>query len=265
VAGTWTSAVGYWVIPAVAKPAEPQGTEGGWNSSSWVGIDGTFGSDDVLQAGIEQKVDANGNPSYVAWYEWYAPPQPNSPAYVWQTNIPNFSVSPGQTVYCSVQYVSNKTAGYVVFGNEATGQHFAITLAPPPNATFSGNTAEWIMEAPDGGIPTASLPAFTPVTFTSAVCCGPNNTSGNPAAADGNVFNIVGFGTALTSVTTGQSTVTIDYAGPEYWIDNDLTGFTGGVPAAPGSALDGYWGTDNSQHVNYISTDGHIHELYIHP
>ena len=30
----------------------------------------------------------------------------------------------------------------------------------PANATFSGNTTEWIMEAPDGGIPTASLPAF---------------------------------------------------------------------------------------------------------
>jgi hypothetical protein len=24
-------------------------------------------------------------------------------------------------------------------------------------------------------------------------------------------------------------------------------------------------GNDNSQHVNYIGTDNHIHELYIHP
>jgi hypothetical protein len=38
-----------------------------------------------------------------------------------------------------------------------------------------------------------------------------------------------------------------------------------GVAAAPGSALDGYWGSDNSQHVNFIGTDGHVHELYIHP
>jgi hypothetical protein len=30
-------------------------------------------------------------------------------------------------------------------------------------------------------------------------------------------------------------------------------------------ALDGYWGADNSQHVNFVSGDGHIHELYIHP
>ncbi|PYI64606.1 hypothetical protein CVV68_21425, partial [Arthrobacter livingstonensis] len=49
------------------------------------------------------------------------------------------------------------------------------------------------------------------------------------------------------------------------WVDNDLTNFSSGVPAVPGSALDGYWGSDSSQHVNYFSADGHVHELYIHP
>ena len=49
------------------------------------------------------------------------------------------------------------------------------------------------------------------------------------------------------------------------WVDNDLTAFAKGALPAPGSALDGYWGSDNSQHVNFISTDGHVHELYIHP
>jgi hypothetical protein len=49
------------------------------------------------------------------------------------------------------------------------------------------------------------------------------------------------------------------------WIDNDLVARTGGPPAAWGSGLDGYWGSDNSQHVNYIDGVGHVHELYIHP
>ena len=49
------------------------------------------------------------------------------------------------------------------------------------------------------------------------------------------------------------------------WVDNDLTAFANGALPAPGSALDGYWGSDNSQHVNFISSDGHVHELYIHP
>ena len=49
------------------------------------------------------------------------------------------------------------------------------------------------------------------------------------------------------------------------WVDNDLTAFAGGTPAESGSELDGYWGSDNSQHVNFMSVDGHVHELYIHP
>ncbi len=49
------------------------------------------------------------------------------------------------------------------------------------------------------------------------------------------------------------------------WVDNDLTQGTGGTPAATGTALDGYWGTDNSQHVNFVDGNGHVHELYIHP
>ncbi|WP_170133294.1 G1 family glutamic endopeptidase, partial [Arthrobacter livingstonensis] len=241
VAGTWTGAIGYWHIPTVIAPAEPQGSEGGWNSSSWVGLDGTYGSNDVLQAGVQQRVDSGDNASYVAWYEWFAPQQPTSPGYIFQTNIPNFSVSPGDTVYCSVQYGAG--SAQVSFGNEANGEHFSITLAPPPGATFNGNCAEWIMEAPDGGETTASLPSFTPVAFTSAVCCGPNKSSSNPL--NGDTWNIVAFGTTLTSVALATDAVTISYAGPTFWVDDDLTNFSSGVPAVGGSALDGYWGSDS--------------------
>lgn len=31
------------------------------------------------------------------------------------------------------------------------------------------------------------------------------------------------------------------------------------------SALHGYWGSDNSQHDNFVGVDGHVHELYIAP
>jgi Peptidase A4 family len=213
--GSWTSALGYWVIPTVSKPTEPQGTEGGWNSASWVGIDGwndpSVSSNDVLQAGIEQRVDANGNASYVAWYEWFAPPQSNSPGYIWQTNITNFPVSPGQTVYCSVQYVNGKS-GYISFGDEATGLHFSITLAPPPGANFKGNTIEWIMESPDGGEPTSALPKFTPVKFTSAIGCGPNNAVGNPQSADTVNVDTTG-GKIITSVALASFAVTVDFTG----------------------------------------------------
>ena len=49
------------------------------------------------------------------------------------------------------------------------------------------------------------------------------------------------------------------------WVDNDLTVLAGGVAPAVGSALDGYWGSDGSQHVNFVGADNHVHELYIAP
>ena len=209
--GQWATALGFWHIPTVSKPPEPQGTEGGWNSSSWVGIDG-FGSNDVLQAGIQQRVTAGGQTQYVAWYEWFAPPQANSPGYVWQTNITNFPVSAGQQVYCSVQYINNKTAGYLYFANETTGQHFFITLAPPPGANFNGDSMEWIMEAPDGGEPVASLPKFTPVQFTTALGCNANGSVvGNPQTGD--YINLVYNNKTLTAVALANDAVTVTFKG----------------------------------------------------
>jgi hypothetical protein len=49
------------------------------------------------------------------------------------------------------------------------------------------------------------------------------------------------------------------------WMDNDLTKLAAAVPPQMGTPLDGYWGSDNSQHVNFIGTDGDVHELYIAP
>jgi hypothetical protein len=210
--GTWTTCLGSWVIPTVSVPPEPQGQEGGWNSSSWVGIDGMFTSNDVLQAGIEQRVNAGGIPSYTAWYEWYTPYVPGSPQYIYEVQIPNFSVQPGQMVYCCVQYVGT-TAGSISFANDTTGEHFSITLAPPPGATFNGSSCEWIMEAPDGGEPTSSLPRFTPVVFTGAIACAPGDTAAmTPGNAD--IMNITtASGQQLTNVTVNGETATITFTG----------------------------------------------------
>ena len=218
-----------WVVPTVSQPLVQQGTKGGWKSSSWVGLDGTLGSTDVLQAGVHQDVSPQGQASYFAGYEWYIPPPTNLPPgtptdpngyplswvgpdgdyqYIYETKITNVPVNPGDTVFCSVQYVSGHTAGNVYFANFTTGQRFSTTLAPPPSATFSGNSAEWIMEAPDGGVPMTSLPTFSPVVFTDAFCCDANQMTGNPAVGD--IFNIEGFGETLTSVTVGDLTCIID-------------------------------------------------------
>jgi hypothetical protein len=104
------------------------------------------------------------------------------------------------------------SAGQVSLANETTGQHFSMTLAPPPGATFKGNSIEWIMEAPDGGEPESSLPKFTPVTFTDAIGCGAGNVYGNPQNGDTcNIENAAG--KVLTSVTVGNYTATINFVG----------------------------------------------------
>jgi hypothetical protein len=225
VLGNWTSVIGVWVVPTVSQPLVQQGTEGGWDSLSWVGLDGVYGSDYVLQAGVDQRVSPQGQASYVPWFEWYVPPPTNLPPgtptdqngyplkwiekypYIYRYNITNVPVNPGDTVFCSIQYVGG-TAGNVYFANFTTGQHFPITLAPPCSAILSGNSAEWIMEAPDGGVPITSLPTFSPVVFTDAFCCDANVT-GNPAT--GNIFNIEGVDdTFITSVTVGDLTCIIE-------------------------------------------------------
>jgi hypothetical protein len=214
--GKWTSIIGNWTIPTVSEPSEAQGSEGGWNSSSWLGLDGFFYSNDVLQAGIQQRVLLIPPfnipvPVYVAWYEWFAPAVSGSPNYIYQTNIANFPVKPGDQVYCSVQY-NGTTSGSISFANETTGQHFSITLAPPPGANFNGQSCEWIMEAPDGGEPTSALPKFTPVTFTSALACGPNSATANPQSGD--IMNIeTASGKILTATTVGSDTTTISFVG----------------------------------------------------
>ena len=138
-----------------------------------------------------------------------------APGYVYQTNISNLPIKPGDTVSCSVQYI-NGAAGQINFGNQTTGKHMSVTLVPPPGATFDGNSAEWIMEAPDGGEPTSALPNFTPVTFTSALACpAAGGTVGNPQSGD--TFTVVNSSVSpaktLTSTALASLSVTISFTG----------------------------------------------------
>src|SRR5262249_35417012 len=152
IKGTWAHAVGIWRVPTVTVPDTPPGADDGWDSSSWVGIDGTYGSNDVLQAGVEQSVDADGSTTYVAWFEWYAPEVDGSPDYIHQTNIDNMPIHPGDEVFAGVHYQNGQ--GFVMFGNVDAGLYFSIQLDAPLGASFSGNSVEWIVEAPtiDGEI-----------------------------------------------------------------------------------------------------------------
>ncbi|MFF9819304.1 G1 family glutamic endopeptidase, partial [Streptomyces sp. NPDC014006] len=208
IAGTWDTAVAIWRVPTVNTPSTPAGTDGGWDSSSWVGIDGTYGSNDVLQAGVQQSVDGNGSATYVAWYEWFAPKANGSPDYIYQTNIENMPVEPGDEVFARVAYQNGQ--GYVMFGNVDRGRYFNIQLAAPPGASFSGNSLEWIVEAPNTGEPGTSLPRFSPVNFSTAFGSDPSGTvAADPSTGD--TTNITAFGRSLTSVTLATDSLTVNY------------------------------------------------------
>lgn len=136
------------------------------------------------------------------------------PSYVFEVQITNLPVKPGDSVTCLVQYIG-QTAGQVTFTNQTTGKHSSVTLVPPPGAAFEGNTAEWIVEAPDGGLPISALPRFTPVAFTLAMACSANGTIGDPAKGD--TFFVrddaVTPSKALTSTTLAASAVTVSFIG----------------------------------------------------
>jgi hypothetical protein len=208
IAGTWQGAVGTWRVPAISIPSTPAGTDGGWDSSSWVGIDGTYGSNDVLQAGVQQSIAGDGSTTFVAWYEWYAPKVDGSPDYIYQTNIDNMPIQPGDEVFVNVHYQDGQ--GYVMFGNVDRGKYFSIQLASPPGATFSGNSVEWIVEAFNTGEPGTSLPRFAPVNFTSAVGSD-TSAMGSGDPANGDTTDIVAYGRPLTSVTLNTLSLTVQY------------------------------------------------------
>ena len=263
IPGNWRSAFGIWRVPFVNRPLTPPGSSGGWNSSTWVGIDGTYGSNDVLQAGVQQLVSGSGEASYIPWYEWFAPKQSGSPAYIFQVSIQNMRIDPGDEVFCGVYYINGQ--GEVIFGNTSRGLYFSIVLAAPPGATFNGNSAEWIIEAPNGGEPANSLPQFSPVVFTSALAIGQDNSTGNPV--NGDTTNVLRFGTILTTVTLRPFNVEIDYIGPGIglWLHNLPSAAQGAVPVRAGtSPTSWYTRPENVQHIAYVGVDGLVHELFFY-
>jgi len=91
----------------------------------------------------------------------------------------------------------------------STNAYFGKLLNPPPGATFSGNSVEWIMEAPGGGYPSNYiLPQFTPVNFTDCLASGGTQVA-NPTNG---VRTIIAAGNQpKTSVALANMAVTIDW------------------------------------------------------
>ncbi len=257
IAGNWTSATGTWVVPVVSKPDQPEGTDGGWDSSSWVGLDGASFSDDVLQAGVEQAVTGHGefgigegDATYSAWFEWFGPNTADSPDYLHEVVIPNFEVNPGDSVSCTIQYngpPAPAAAGGALDGYETTfndQQHVNFLDADGNVHEFYFDGSAW-QHNNLTSLAAGSAPPAAPGSPLDGYETAFNDQHVNYLDADGNVHEL--------------------YYDGSSWQHNNLTAFaTGSPPAAvPGSPLDGYQTAfNNQQHVNYLDADGNVHELY---
>jgi len=146
-----------WYVPSVAGE---QGIQD--NSVLWVGMDGET-TGDVLQDGTGQ--DAIGTnflgikwtmASIYAWAEFFP---------LDMQVLPNFKVGPGDHMLGQV-WMGNVGSvptfsgalGVCFLFNLTHGNSTYVYIAPPAGTTFTGSSAEWIMERPtiDGALPDLS-------------------------------------------------------------------------------------------------------------
>jgi len=205
-----------WTVPAVPTISPVQ------YSSTWVGIDGDL-SRTVEQIGTEADTATSplipNAPPYFAWYEMYPSgmnviTNQNGAANPFSGSA--FTVSPGDAISASVNYLNSTTTTTTTFGRHTTTttyENFSLTitdtLATP--VTIGGITetaesyttiqqisgaqmssAEWIEEAPSSSRGVLPLAPFGSVTFTNALATI-NGTSGSIASFVGNT-SVINYG-----------------------------------------------------------------------
>jgi hypothetical protein len=130
-------AVGAWIVPNINTQFEKLT---GY-TSMWVGIDGNCSCNDLIQDGTSQYW-LNGSVVYFAWIEFF--PENEVP-------VKNFPVQPGDVIYAYSAAVSKsgKLYGYFYLANLTTRRSVSASLVAPKGITFSGKSAEWIVERPE--------------------------------------------------------------------------------------------------------------------
>jgi hypothetical protein len=201
-----------WHVPKVqCVPGAPQMT---YNSSQWVGIGGTNGNANLLQAGIEADINCpRGNTLYQFWYEWL----PGD-----QTEIPLYYpvVSPGDYVAVTVMpALTNQTDAFISVTNITQNyKGVSFTIPPPTGTQILGDSAEWVVERPEINGQLASLANYGGIEMQECFALG--GTAGDLYVPD--------------SAPTGTlSDVTmVDAAGQSL---SSLNVVSHGLPSSPGA------------------------------
>jgi hypothetical protein len=198
---------GDWTIPGVNPPTDAFGryVDGTYLAGVWVGIDGTSGSGDVLQAGTGSQCVVQGgkfvSTQFFAWTEWFGLPS---------VSVANFPVSVGDQIALTVCAPFNTVHGVALFNNLTTGATTTIGIDAPSGTTLQGNVAEWIVEDPtqaSGG--QYPFPVYSGTTFTG---CTAGTKSHELYAGNGKEIDMVVAGVTLsTGIIQGQQTVFCHY------------------------------------------------------
>ncbi len=151
------SVTGEWTVPGVNPPSSAwNGTgynDGTYLCGVWVGIDGTQGTSDVMQAGTGSQCVVSGgkmvSTTFFVWTEWFS---------LLSVTVPNYPVGVGDLISCTVCAPFGTTHGTALFNNLTTGSTTSIGIDPPAGVSLAGNVAEWIVEDP--GITTTKLYPF---------------------------------------------------------------------------------------------------------
>lgn len=205
VAEPIVTVTGQWNVPGVNPPWSARTAsgfaDGTYLCAAWVGIDGTAGSNDVLQAGTGSQALVQGgkfvSTSFFAWTEWFSSPS---------VTVSNFPVQVGDQISCTVCAPFGTTHGSVIFNNLTSGLTTSIGIDPPSGTSLSGNVAEWIVEDPSTS--SGSLFPFPNYgsTFFTGCAAGTKNFELN--LSNGKEIDIVQGGVTLSSgVIQNKSTL----------------------------------------------------------
>src|SRR2546422_2491832 len=177
--GVFTSVTGSWIVPPVTSTSSRA-------HATWVGIGGLSGRD-LLQAGTQAMVRADGMVEYSAWAEML--PQTSHP-------VP-LAVRAGAAVTATLTQKSGNS-WIITINNDTTKENYSATV----QYSSSNSSAEWIQEAPSAGRGLVPLDQFGTlrVTAGSAVQNGKSQTLAELGARAITMINGAGQAIAQPSV-----------------------------------------------------------------
>ncbi|KAF8168626.1 peptidase A4 family-domain-containing protein [Mycena galopus ATCC 62051] len=191
----WKSVSGEFVIPALSAPS---GLREAF-ISVWVAVDGYTCTNVTFKVGVDISIK-NGVASYLSWDEYL-------PGYYWaETGAPNLALAAGDTIQLTALAITGQSPNYPESVVENTGIPYTVGHYFTPSPALCQSDAIWGIEVWETG--DARVPIE--VQFTNAQATRADGSVVGPGTS-ATVLNTAENGVALSSCTTGASTVSCSF------------------------------------------------------